>query len=153
MRHGVGVTETPTGTPPEPLTPTGAEELARSPYMLLTTYRRDGTGVPTPLWCAVEGGVLYGSTQAETGKVKRLRRDGTATVAPCTNRGTPTGAAYAAHAEVLSGEAGHHAHGLIEKRFRLAKPLYLVSRLGLRLWPGRHYEVVGVAVRPPARPS
>lgn len=95
------------------------------------------------------GRVLYGSTQVETGKVKRIRRDGTSLVAPCNARGTAGGPAYAAHAEVLEGEAGHHAHALVEKRFRLAKPLYLASRLGLRLWPGRHYEVVGVAVRPP----
>jgi PPOX class probable F420-dependent enzyme len=133
----------------EPLTAERAEELGRANYMLLTTYRKDGTPVSTPLWCAVEDGVLYGSTQAETGKVKRMRRDGTATVAPCTNRGKATGPAYAAHAEVLTGDAGHHAHALVEKRFRLAKPLYLFSRLGLRLWPGRHYDVVGVAVRPP----
>ena len=137
----------------EPLTAARADEFGRSSYMLVTTYRRDGTAVPTPLWCACEDGVLYGSTQVETGKVKRIRRDGTALVAPCNARGTATGPAYAAHAAILDGEAGHHAHVLVEKRFRLARPLYLVSRLGLRLWPKRHYEVVGVSVTPPLPPS
>jgi hypothetical protein len=90
----------------EPLTAARAEETGRSSYMLLTTYRREGTAVPTPLWCVVEDGVLYGSTQVETGKVKRIRRDGTSLVAPCNARGTAGGPAYAAHAEVLEGEAG-----------------------------------------------
>ncbi len=46
-------------------------ELARSMFVLLTTYRRDGEAVPTPVWIADDGERLLVTTGAASGKVKR----------------------------------------------------------------------------------
>ena len=42
-------------------------------YIALTTYRRDGRPVTTPVWAAPINGNLYVVTARNTGKVRRLR--------------------------------------------------------------------------------
>jgi PPOX class probable F420-dependent enzyme len=42
-------------------------------YIALTTYRRDGRPVTTPVWAAPLNGNLYVVTARSTGKVRRLR--------------------------------------------------------------------------------
>lgn len=93
--------------------------LADSSYLLLTTFRRDGTAVPTPLWAARDGNSLIVWTAAESGKVKRIRRDGKVRLAPCTIRGVPTGTDIAAHAELLDAEGSDWARKLIVSRYGL----------------------------------
>ncbi|MDT3399497.1 PPOX class F420-dependent oxidoreductase [Streptomyces sp. B1866] len=61
--------------------------IARSPYVSLVTYRRDGTPVATAVWAAVDGDGLVVWTGAGSGKTKRLGRDPRVTVAPCDLRG------------------------------------------------------------------
>ncbi|MCM2429784.1 PPOX class F420-dependent oxidoreductase [Streptomyces sp. RKAG337] len=63
------------------------DELARSPYISLTTYRRSGDAVSTPVWSVRDGGELLVWTKNDTGKVKRIRNSGRVTVAPCDARG------------------------------------------------------------------
>ena len=76
--------------------------LARSPYVLLTTFRRDGRLVPTPVWVApLDGGRLVLVTQDTTGKVKRVRREPRVLLAPCSVRGRPHGRPVDATAELL----------------------------------------------------
>ncbi|MFJ7995728.1 PPOX class F420-dependent oxidoreductase [Streptomyces sp. NPDC096310] len=62
-------------------------DLARSRYVSLTTYRKDGTGVATPVWHAVDGDELFVWTRSDSWKVKRLRADPRAVVAVCDVRG------------------------------------------------------------------
>ena len=47
-------------------------------YMALTTYRRSGAGVPTPVWFAQDGDRLFIVTQDGSGKVKRIRNNAAA---------------------------------------------------------------------------
>ncbi|MFD0141313.1 MULTISPECIES: PPOX class F420-dependent oxidoreductase [unclassified Streptomyces] len=63
------------------------EELRRGRYVSLTTFRRNGTGVATPVWYAVEGDELYAWTRTDSWKVKRLRNDPRTVVAVCDVRG------------------------------------------------------------------
>ncbi|MGW7366408.1 PPOX class F420-dependent oxidoreductase [Streptomyces sp. NPDC054841] len=63
------------------------QELNRAKYISLTTFRKDGTGVATPVWFAVAGGELYVWTRSDSWKVKRLRRDSRVTVSACDVRG------------------------------------------------------------------
>ena len=44
-------------------------------YINLRTFKRDGTGVDTPVWFAESDGKLYVFTEGDAYKVKRLRRD------------------------------------------------------------------------------
>ncbi|MFI8388722.1 PPOX class F420-dependent oxidoreductase [Streptomyces sp. NPDC085540] len=63
------------------------EELGRARYVSLTTFRKDGTPVPTPVWAVADGGELYVWTRSDSWKVKRIRNNGRVTVTACDMRG------------------------------------------------------------------
>ncbi len=81
------------------------ERLAAGPYVSLTTYKKDGTAVPTPVWVSTEAGKLYVWTEANSGKAKRIRHRGHVLVAPCDSRGRPQGTPVDAAAQVLDDPA------------------------------------------------
>jgi PPOX class probable F420-dependent enzyme, Rv2061 family len=72
--------------------------------VLLTTFRRDGTPVGTPVHIAVVGSVAYIRTFEPSGKLKRMRRNNHVEIAPCTVRGRVTGAPLRATARILDGK-------------------------------------------------
>ncbi|WP_327417419.1 PPOX class F420-dependent oxidoreductase [Streptomyces sp. NBC_01233] len=83
------------------------EELGRARYVSLTTFRKDGTPVATPVWAVVDGGELYVWTRSDSWKVKRIRNDGRVTVTACDVRGRVVeGAAVREGRAVLLDEAG-----------------------------------------------
>jgi PPOX class probable F420-dependent enzyme len=51
-------------------------------YIALTTYRRDGRPVTTPVWLAALEGRIYVFTANTTGKAKRVRATGRVRFAP-----------------------------------------------------------------------
>lgn len=89
---------------PEPAHATSVADLAESEYVLLTTYRRDGTPRPTPVWAAPDGDALVVTTTESTWKVRRVRADPRVTVAACDVRGHPRGAPVAGVAVVVGAE-------------------------------------------------
>ncbi len=52
------------------------DDVAGERFVSLTTFRRDGTPVATPVWIARDGDALVVTTPADSGKVKRLRSTG-----------------------------------------------------------------------------
>lgn len=65
-------------------------QIAQSRYISLTTFRRNGTAVSTPVWAVEVEGELLVWTRDDSGKVKRIRNGAPAarvTVAPCDARG------------------------------------------------------------------
>jgi uncharacterized protein len=58
-----------------------------SRYIALTTYRRDGRAVTTPVWVAPLGGRLYVVTAESAGKVRRVRATSRVRFAPCNANG------------------------------------------------------------------
>src|SRR2546428_2813542 len=67
-------------------------ELDQHRYMALSTFRRSGAEVATPVWFVAAGGKLYVFTAGDSGKVKRLRHSSRARVAPSDARGRVQGA-------------------------------------------------------------
>jgi uncharacterized protein len=49
------------------------DQIGRGRTVSITTFRRDGRAVPTPVWFAVDGGELLTLTPPDSGKVKRIR--------------------------------------------------------------------------------
>jgi PPOX class probable F420-dependent enzyme len=49
--------------------------LAKEPFVSVTTFKRDGTPVSVPVWCAADSGTLLVFSEADSWKVKRIRRD------------------------------------------------------------------------------
>ncbi|MGB9640395.1 MAG: PPOX class F420-dependent oxidoreductase [Anaerolineales bacterium] len=69
-----------------------ASEIFRNhKYINLTTFRKNGNAVPTPVWFVELEGELYVFTGSQTGKAKRIRANGRASVAPSDARGNPLG--------------------------------------------------------------
>lgn len=64
-------------------------DLAAEDFVLLTTFRKDGRSVPTPVWMAGLGDALAVSTPEGTGKLKRLRHTPRVTLQACSRRGQP----------------------------------------------------------------
>lgn len=104
------------------------DEIARldaGSYLLLTTFRRDGRAVPTPVWAARDGQSLVVWTVRDSGKVKRIRRSGEVRLAPCTARGDATGTEVPGRAELLD------AAGTARSRTLLAGKYGLLGRLAI----------------------
>jgi uncharacterized protein len=88
--------------------PTPFAALFDEKYVLLTTFRKTGVGVPTAVWAAGEGDALFVTTVATAGKVKRIRNNPEVTLQPCTMSGRIKGDAtpVAARAEILDDTEG-----------------------------------------------
>lgn len=84
--------------------------------VLLTTYRRNGAPVRTPVSIAVDGDHAYIRSYETAGKTKRLRHNPMVEVAPSTWRGRPTGPAIRARAERVDGEEAAHAARLLARK-------------------------------------
>ncbi|MFB7257741.1 PPOX class F420-dependent oxidoreductase [Streptomyces nojiriensis] len=83
------------------------EELGRARYVSLTTFRKDGTPVATPVWAVADGGELYVWTRSDSWKVKRIRNNGRVTVTACDMRGRVAEGAQTREGEArLLDEAG-----------------------------------------------
>jgi PPOX class probable F420-dependent enzyme len=61
--------------------------LTNARYIALTTYRRDGRPVTTPVWAVPMEGKLYVVTAQSTGKAQRVRATGRVRFAPCNMNG------------------------------------------------------------------
>jgi len=61
--------------------------LGREKFVSLTTFRRSGDAVSTPVWIAQDGDALVVTTAEQTGKVKRLRNDPRVQLRPCARTG------------------------------------------------------------------
>lgn len=98
---------------------TSRSELEHTKYVSLTTFRKDGSPVPTPVWCVSDGGGLSVITQAESGKVKRLRNDSRVLVAPCDMRGNLKGQQIAAKATLQDSAQTLATASMIARRYGL----------------------------------
>lgn len=87
------------------------EALPTSGVALLTSFRRDGYGVGTPVGIKREGGKVYFATRESTFKVRRIAADSRVTLAPCTRGGHPTGPAVEGVARRLVGEEAERFFG------------------------------------------
>ena len=89
--------------------------LASARYMLLITFKWDGTAVPAPVRVAVDGDSAYFRTWRASGKRKRLRHTRRVQVAPCTLRGRSSQALDATARPRAGQEAGRAAPALARK--------------------------------------
>lgn len=122
------------------------DALAGERYVLVTTFRRDGTPVPTAVWAVADGDALAIWTVTTSGKVKRIRNNPEVTVAPCDLRGKPRGEAVRARAEVLSPQNTDRVRDLLRKKYGLQARLTL---LGSRLRRGDEGTIaIGITLVP-----
>ncbi|MFZ2177165.1 MAG: PPOX class F420-dependent oxidoreductase [Rhodococcus sp. (in: high G+C Gram-positive bacteria)] len=118
------------------------DKVSAAKYVLLTTFRKDGTPVATPLWAAPDGDRLLMWTVTDSYKVKRIRRNPEVTVAVCDLRGKPKGPAIPARADILDAEATDHARDVIARKYGI---LGWISMKGSLLRRGRT-GTIGLAI-------
>ncbi|MCS7478292.1 PPOX class F420-dependent oxidoreductase [Umezawaea endophytica] len=92
-------------------------ELGEGKYLLLTTFRKDGRAVATPVWVVREGDGVAAWSATDSGKVKRIRRDGRVLVGPCDIKGKPTGESVEARAALMDQAETERVRGLIRKKY------------------------------------
>jgi PPOX class probable F420-dependent enzyme len=104
-------------------------------YLSVTSFKRDGTGVATPLWFVSDGRRLFALTDLHSAKVRRIRRNPHVLVAPCRAHGKLRSEPLPARAEVLTTTPDlERVQKLLLKRYKLSYRLVmLVYRLGRRL--------------------
>lgn len=95
------------------------KSLHKSNYILLSTKKRDGSFVPTPVWCAGDEHSLYAFSAGNAGKVKRLRNFSDCKIAPCTVLGKRLGEDHAATAYLLNAEESAIAHRSLVAKYGL----------------------------------
>ena len=96
---------------------TTLEHLGTEKYVLLTTFRKDGRAVSTPLWVVPDAAGIAVWTPTDTGKVKRIRNSGRVTVAPCDMRGKPLGEAIEAQARIGDAADADRVRGALGKKY------------------------------------
>jgi PPOX class probable F420-dependent enzyme len=122
---------------------TTLDQIARARYVNVTTFRRDGRPVPTPVGVVVDDGEVFVLTERDSGKVKRIRNNPSVTVTPCDMGGRiVTGAATAEGTARLLDPAGTaRVRRLMSRRYPLAR-----IALGWDLLLGRRNRRIGIAI-------
>jgi PPOX class probable F420-dependent enzyme len=106
--------------------------FARQKTVLLTSFRRDGTPVGSPVSIAVDGDHAYVRSFEKAGKTKRIRNNGHVVVEPSTTRGTVTGQALDFTARRVDGDEERRAARLLARKHPLLHRVLvpLMHRLG-----------------------
>jgi PPOX class probable F420-dependent enzyme len=93
------------------------DTVGQASYALVTSYRKDGRAVPTPVWVVRDGDTLALWTVTDSGKVKRIRRDPTVLIGPCDVRGRPTGDQVPGRAEILDDAGTERVRALLRHKY------------------------------------
>jgi uncharacterized protein len=115
--------------------------LERTGTILLTTYKRDGTAVPTPVSIAVEGGRAFFRSYDKAWKTKRLARNPQVRAAPSTLRGKPTAPAVSGRAALLDGEDERTAAKALARRHRVLQGILVPVAHRVLRYRTMHYEL------------
>jgi PPOX class probable F420-dependent enzyme len=121
---------------------TGLAPFARRRTALLTTFKRDGTPVDTPVTIAVEGDHAFMRTYDRAWKAKRMRNDPSVRIAPATVGGRPRGEAVAARAVLLDGPDAEHAARAIARRQPILQGVLVPLLHRLKRYRTLHYRVM-----------
>lgn len=94
-------------------------DIEQAEFILLTTYRRTGEGVSTPVWFLIDGDELLVTTMTSTGKAKRLRHSARVTLCACDRRGKVLGPEHGGTAELLPAQVGVDIRRRVINRYGL----------------------------------
>jgi PPOX class probable F420-dependent enzyme len=119
------------------------DRLGAGKDLLVTTFRRTGAPVGTPVWVARDGDELVIWSAVDTGKIKRIRNNAAVELAECNFRGTPSGPTVRGTARLLDGSDSDRARRLIRSKYGFVG---WASFLGSTIRRGKKGSV-GVAIK------
>jgi uncharacterized protein len=119
------------------------DEYRRQRTVLLTTRKRDGTVVGTPVNIALgSDGRAYFRTWSSSGKAKRMRNFPQVWIAPCTMRGKPTGPQEQANARLLTEPEATVAANALAAKYRVLQRILVPAAHRLTNKTTVHYELL-----------
>jgi PPOX class probable F420-dependent enzyme len=119
----------------------GLESLKDTKTILLTTYKRDGTPIATPVSIAFDGERAFFRSYDRAWKTRRLRNNPIVDVAPATLRGKPTGPSVRAQATLLSDDEAQIAAEALARRHPLLQRVLVPATHRIMRYRTRHYEL------------
>ena len=125
-------------------------DLGREQCIALTTFRKTGQAVTTPVWFAISLGTIYVETHADAGKLKRLRHTARVALAPCTYSGKVTGAVSEGNARILTeSEESTAASAALAKKYGVIRSLHHFVRNARRMLQRKaKVDEVYIAIEP-----
>jgi uncharacterized protein len=104
-------------------------------YLSVTSFKRDGTGVATPVWFVSDGRRLFALTDLHSAKIRRIRRNPHVLIASCRADGKLRSEPVPARAEVLTAAPKlERVQKLLIERYKLSyRIVMLIYRVGRRL--------------------
>ena len=115
--------------------------MASQRAVMLTSFKRDGTPVGTPVNIAVEGDHAYVRTYDKSWKYRRLLHNPEVEIAPSTMSGKVTGPAIHARARLLHGEEAEHAGKAIDQKHKLLQGVFVPLYHKLKHYETVHFEL------------
>ncbi len=104
------------------------EALRGQQYISLTTYRKSGQAIATPVWFVDTGSLIFVWTEATSGKVKRIRNNQAVEVAASDGRGKILGPVFSAAARLVKAEtdpeAYKNADNAMKKKYGFALAMF-----------------------------
>jgi PPOX class probable F420-dependent enzyme len=104
-------------------------------YLSVTSFRRNGTGVATPVWFVSDGSRLFALTDLHSAKIRRIRRNPRVMIGSCRPDGKLRREPVAARAEVLTATADlDRVQKLLIERYKMSyRIVMLIYALGRRI--------------------
>jgi hypothetical protein len=119
----------------------GLAQVREAKTILLTTFKRDGTPIGTPVSIAFDGDRAFFRSYDKAWKTRRLRRNPQVEVAPSTLRGKPTGPPVTARATLLDGEQAQIAAHALARRHPVLQGVLVPTAHRMRHYRTMHYEL------------
>lgn len=121
-----------------------SELLKKQRFCRLTTFRRNGSRVSSPMWFALDGEAVYLTTRGASWKVKRISANPEVEITWSNGNGTHYGKPRTARATILrEGEEFEKARRLLNKKYGLQKR---VIDFGLRFARDKTEAILRVTV-------
>jgi hypothetical protein len=118
------------------------DTLRQTKTIQLTTYKRNGEPVATPVSIAFDGDRAFFRTYDKAWKAKRLRNHPEVEAAPSTMAGKATGDSIHARARLLDGEDAKRAARAIQKNQRVLQGVLVPVFHRLKRYRTLHYELI-----------
>jgi PPOX class probable F420-dependent enzyme len=115
-------------------------QFRKQQYLNVETFRKNGQGVPTPVWFVQDGDTLYVRTVDGSGKVKRIRNNPRVRVTPCDAGGKPKGEWVEGQARFASADESKKVNGLLTRKYGLMKVMFEL----MGTFQGRKYTVIAI---------
>lgn len=112
-------------------------------YVTLTTFKKSGEAVSTPLWFALVDGRAYMTTPPDSGKMKRIRNDPRVVISPSNARGKSKGESIQGIARPIEGDSTERAEKALREKYRFGLAMF-------HLFGRREIGEVTLEVRPAA---